>query len=190
MKTSLTAVALVLVPLLSVGCAKKEGQGPASPGECQKTCDHVAGLKLAPLKLELLGLLHELDENIEATEKEAKVAVDRLKSELALGGPPWNEAAVQKMPAAHRRAATQQHEWAASQLKLQREQAIKAAEEGVVKARQNHANAKKDADARLAKAMAEALDACKEPCLKGTLARAQCLQRTQAIEDFTICEHP
>lgn len=188
MKTSLMALALVLVPLLSTGCGKKPAPPLASPDECKKACEHVANLQLAPAKAKIQAGLHELDEKVEATEDVTKVTLDRLKLELAAGGPPWNEAAVRKMPPAARRAATEQHRWEEQQLKQQREQAVKAAQEAVVQVKQEFAKAKQEADEQQKKLLAEALAACTEPCLKGALTRAQCLQRTQAVQDFAICD--
>ena len=185
MKNALTAAALLL---LMVACTKHPAS-PANSAECEAACKHVADLKVAKQIAQARGAVHELDEAVDATEASSKTAIAQLKTELAAGGPPWNPQAFEKLPAATRRDLAERHRWAADQLKQQRELAIRQTNDALTDAKKAYEDGKLKADAEAKKATAEAFKTCSDSCVKGTQPFAQCLQRTQALEDIASCEH-
>ena len=173
----------VFVVLALVGACAKQ----AAPTECKAACEHVTQLRLAPLKKQNQAALHELDEQDERTEDEAKVNLQRVQQEMTAGAARANakNPHTKKLPA---QAVLEHQRWEADQLRQQQELSIKRDREAALQAHQKYLDAKKDADAKVAKAAAETLQACTERCLKRSLDEAQCLTRTQAIEDIDICE--
>jgi len=69
-----------------------------------------------------------------------------------------------------------------------REQAIKHAEDALADAKKTYQTLKDAADSYESRAMKENTDGCAAPCLNRTVAYAECLSRTQAVQDVSICE--
>lgn len=182
MKSVIVAAALPLF-LWSGACAEK-----AQPGQCSLSCDHVAAIRLAPLKKQKQAALHELDENVDRNEDAAKANAATLRQQMAVGDPQWSEKALAKLSPVKRRAAIERHDWEQNQLRVQRELALKRDDESVSSARKTYEDAKVKADEDLKKVTADTVKACVDQCLKGTAKHADCLRRTQAVEDLDICD--
>lgn len=174
-----------VVLILLAGCTKRE---QASQDACQAGCRKATDLKLARARNEANVTVHELDEQVDLQEDNSAEHIKRLKQELAQGDPPWNAEAVARLPPDRRREALERHKQAMRQLKLQREFALRDAEQQVGKAKERYEKAKAKAEADDKTAVADAMATCLPACLKRDAAFAQCLQRTQAVEDIAICE--
>jgi aspartate oxidase len=106
-----------------------------------------------------------------------------------MGGPPFDPKAFAKLPAATRRELAARHKWEEQQLEQQRELGIQRANETLAEAKKQYEDAKRRSEADEKKAVQEAIKSCSDSCLQRPLTFAQCLQRTQAVEDVEICEH-
>lgn len=182
MKTALFAAAALT--LVSSGCAREK----ASAADCDKSCAHVADLRLADQKSQMRANLHELDEQVDSAEEESGKSVALLKKQLAEGGPPWNPKAFVKLPAKTQRELAERHKWEENQLKTQREMALVRAQATVDEAKKKYQDLKVKFEAEEKKATAGEIKTCTDACLQRPAAFAQCLQRTQAVEDIGICE--
>jgi hypothetical protein len=182
MKT-LCAAALLLC-LAACGSRDK-----ASAADCDKACARVADLQLASKRSQAKAALHEIDEEVDRQEEESARNTALLKQQLAEGGPPFNPKAFSKLPARTQRDLAERHKWEEQQLKLQRELALKASGESVATAKKKYEDAKARTEADDQKATAAAVKSCGDSCVQRPAKFAQCLQRTQAVEDLDICEH-
>src|SRR5438445_13827407 len=122
MKPAIVA-ALLLLPL---ACSKKP---VATSADCQPACDRVAGLRIAPKVANMRWMAHEADDAVERTEDETEKTVAQLKKEIALGGPPFDPKNFAKLPVKTQKEIAERHKWESDQLKLQREMALKRAQE-------------------------------------------------------------
>jgi hypothetical protein len=173
--------------VLAVAGCRKPPAVPASKAECETACERVAGLQRAPKVAETRVRLHELDEHTDTVEADSKRAVQQLTEELAMGGPPWDPKPFATMPAATRRELAERHEWEVRQLKLQRESALKVAREAPAIAHKAYEDATAQADADEKQAHLQVAKECADACVQKTQEFAQCLQRTQALEDIQLC---
>jgi hypothetical protein len=179
-------VAVGVAAVVATGCTHK-----ATPEVCQKACDRVAGLEVAPKKKLGMTRLHELDEGVERTEDQSKETIARLEKELAAGDDPqWDDKLLlkRKLSKEALRTLRERNQRERDLLKRQREAALQSAKESVGEARKKYEAAKGLSDGEIAKALADATAACAAKCQQRTLAEAQCLLRVQAIEDVAICE--
>ena len=182
MKPALALEALLVLSLV-LGCAKK-----ATLEQCRPACDHVAKLLAAPVHKQLELALHELDEKVERIEDESAAHTVALKKQMATPDVSWDEKAMRKRPPKVRAALRERHDWEQNQLKVQRELALKAAEEAVVSAKKELADREAQRDAEVKKAGDDARAACLEKCPRASVDHAACLQRTQAVEDIELCD--
>lgn len=181
MKTAILAAAL---PLLTMTACQEK----AAPARCQAVCAHVAELKTGPLRKAKQVALHEMDEGVESTEDSMAEQTAVIRKQLEAGDPSWSESAVRKLPPVKRRAAIERHQWEQQQLKVQREQALQHSQDAVVEAKKHYEAAKRAADEELKKEETSAAAACAEQCARGSARHADCLGRTQAVEDIEICD--
>jgi hypothetical protein len=180
------AVAGMTLALALAGCRKAPAV-PASQAECETACERVAGLQRAGEIAKTRARLHELDEHTDAIDADSKHAVQQLTEELAMGGPPWDPKPFATLPAATRRELTERHEWEVRQLKQQRESALSAAREAPAHAHKIYEEATAQADADEKQAHLAAAKECLAACVQKTQEFAQCLQRTQALQDIELC---
>jgi hypothetical protein len=182
-----------LVRVLSLGCVwpvvLSACSRKATLEDCQKACQHVAQLQVGPARTQMLGKLHELDERVEYVEDQAKRNLEQLRKDAAGGDPTWDEKAFakRKLSPAARKAARERHEAEVAELKRQRQEAIAREEKTVADEKQSFAAVKKAAEADLARTVSDKTAACVTDCRTRTFAQAECLTRTQAIEDLKIC---
>lgn len=177
-------LAAALAPV-SIGCSRP---GNASPDQCQKACVRVANFRLAPQRSLRTSKVHELDEEVDSTEEEAAKQRALIRQELAEGGPAWNPKAFEKLPAKTRREMAERHQWDVKQLKVQRELALKRIDDEIAAAKKRYEDARAEAAVEEKNSTDEAVKACAGPCVQRPPKFAECLLRTQALEDVEICE--
>lgn len=184
MKTVIAAV----VAFAFVACTRR---GPnSSPAECEKPCAHVVDLRLAASRAAAGSRLHEVDEQLEATEDSANKTKAQIKQEMAGPAPYFNPKAFAHLPPKTQRELAERHAWEVSQLKVQRELALQRADAAVldVKKKLEEMTAQAEADGK--RDTSAALAECAAECTRRPRAFGECLQRTQAVEDIKVCQGP
>ncbi len=169
-------------------CRRGDTSHPTAE-QCRAGCERVARWKIAGKVQSLGGNAHEADENVDVIEAKSKRDIELLKQQIAEGiRKPLDPHALAKLSAKDRKAAIEQHEFHLKQLRAMREQAIQHAEDALADAKKTYQKFKDAADNYERKAMKENTDACAAPCVNRTVAYAECLLRTQAVQDVAICE--
>lgn len=184
MKIGLRTTTALFVLAFACGRSQK-----ADPAACQKACSHVADLKTASAKGKAAGVVHEFDEEVDRQEEQSAKNIGLIKEQLASKPMPWKPEGFARLPARTQREVVERHQWEQRQLKQDRERAIQRSEENLAKAKKDYANAKAKAEAEGTAAIEDAFKSCSEPCQQRPASYAECLLRTQAVEDIEVCAH-
>ena len=189
-RESTWGVGVLCVGLLG-SCGRSGVGGPASPEQCRDACGHVASLNRGSFEDRLRTRLHEQEESTEVLEDEAKVNLDRLKLELAEKRVPFEDTldAVRRVPAKTRRLLRERYELQGSELRGQREAALREAEAqgGQVRAKLERAMSERD---QALKIMIDTeATACSKQCVDGVAPKksVECMLRATSADAVPPC---
>ena len=180
--------ASVLIGLLALvaGCGRSSN-GQPSEKDCSAGCERAVNWKLAAHKKRRLWSVHEADENVDRVEDRAKGQTAMLKHSMA-SMPTLDEEKLKGLSPKERAAAISDFEFARKQDRLQDEMGIVHAQEAVDEAKRMYERTKQDLADWEKSTVEPAVSGCVATCMKRQLPYAQCLAKTQAVEDISVCE--
>ncbi len=177
--------ALVLAAPLA-GCSRFGPRG--NEEECKKACAKVAQHETNQLRNGQFVTVHEADEHLEQAEDAYRDNMKALDQEEAAGALQPDTAMLAKLSPARRQSVLVAHKLREEEIAAQRKLARERVKASLKAVEEQTADIKSKSKARVEAATTESLARCSPLCLAGSLAQAQCLQRTQAIEDVAHCK--
>ena len=177
---------LSALSLSQAGCSRF---GPRSnDAECQKACAKVTQFETEALRKVQFVQVHETEEHLEKAEDDFKDRSKELDEQEKAGPLKLDDAMLAKLPAARRASVLAAHKLREEQIVAQRKLARVRTQQTFTEAEETLAKLKAQIGREMGKALADSKEKCIPICLAGTLSHAQCLQRTQGLEDVALCK--
>lgn len=162
--------------------------GPkASEADCAKACEKVSLHETAKLKADEFPNVHEHEERVEAAEDFLKARLEQFAAEAKAGIPPPDPKQLAALPPARRASVLEAHKERVRDAETARKAAVVRSHGDLKEVEDETKKVKKDSAEKIAKAVSDSVAKCLPACRGGSVAHAQCLQRTQSLEDLALC---